>query len=650
LNQYAFLQSGNELAQTLLDKINNFKDFTLRTGIRTNWMRNKRFYENNFWGIRTQSFADIGDAGEQGELKNAAFNHFRNVLRHSINQITQAVPSFSCTAVNTDVASRRSAKIGKNVIDYYFKVKKLNKWLHKAAEKAVVYGDGYIIIEWNPYLGKEVAVDEEGRVIKEGDFSIDALSPFDVMFDYSKKSKEAWQWVIFRRRKNKYDLAKAFPEKEEEILKLGNTTDPQYYFEDGEVYLNELEKDCNDIYVYSFYHVKSETLPDGKYVMFAGDDSQAINLYEGKNLYGEQLPVFALSPANFMELSFGYTEANVLRTPQMLINLAVSAMATHLSSFAVNNIWAPTGSNLTIEELMDGMNFISSDIKPEVVTFYQENPNLVNMMNLCISQIETLSGQNSVVRGNVQNTPNLKSGVALATVINMAQEYSHLLQQNYYELFEDLATFMISVLAKIANTERLIEIAGKRNSSTVMTYTNQDLQGISRVVVDRANPLANTPAVKIEMAQDLLAKGKITVEKYFDVINTGNLDNATESDQRMLDFIDSVKEALMAGKQVPPIPGINHQLVIREIQALIYDIDITTNPQNQGILQNILQFLQGQMDLVRNGDEISNFIYGNQPPTPTHPIVPQPIPEMGNNNLNGVSPANPNMGAPIQPQ
>jgi hypothetical protein len=180
-----------------------------------------------------------------------------------------------------------------------------------------------------------------------------------------------------------------------------------------------------------------------------------------------------------------------------------------------------------------------------------------------------------------------------------------------------VTSFLLDTLKKVANTQRLIDISGKMSEAAVNSYTKKDLEGVSRVIVDQVNPLTKQPGGKIELAMELLKIGKIDAVQFFDVVNTGNLDVATESDERMLDFIASAKEKLMSGESIPPIPGINHQLYIKEIHSLLFDMEVLGNEQNQNILQNVLQTIQQQLDIMRNGDEIANLIYGGkQPVTP----------------------------------
>jgi len=621
---YSFLKKGDELAADISKKVKTFQQYVERHGHLSSWRKNRAFYENRQFG--NMPSVDVLDAGSAGEIKATTFNHFRNILRHMLNALTQNVPVYDVSAINTDVQSRRSCKIGRHLVDYYHKVKRLAKYMYKVAELALVDGDGYLVAEWNPVLGKKTSVGETGEVMHEGDFDFGVVSAFDVFYDHTKQSKDEWQWVTFRRRKNKFDLAKVHPKKAKEILALDpyHSCDPYSRGRDNE---NEYDSESPDVWVYSTYHKASNVLPNGKYILSVGDDETAITLYEGDNLYRDKLPIFALSPAEYIETSIGFTEANVLRSPQMVVSLCISYMLTNLEAFKTNNIWS-ADPNTSVETIADGMNLIKATAKPEVISFYQENPSLLNMLQLAINTMETLSGQNAVVRGNVKDTPNLKSGVALATVITQANQYSQGLEHAYHEMFEDVYSFILDVLKKIPKTERIYEIAGVKARTAVASFKSGDLKGISRVVVDRTNPISKTPSGQVEIAMELLKIGKITPEKFFDVINTGRLENAVESDERLLDYIAAVKERLLDGQPVQPIPGVNHQLLIGEVQSLLYDLDLVNNPDNRQIVQNITTLIQGHMKLVSDGDQIAALIYGGQPPMPNS-VSPEEVRRMG---------------------
>lgn len=618
-HEYRFAKKGEELAAEIIDAVYDFQDHVINKGYAKSWVKNQDYIEGKFY--ESYPGDDIIDLGEQGEMKAMFFNHFRNFYTHTYNQVTANTPAYTVTAANTDIESKKSAQVAKRVVDHYHKVQGFEDLINKSTKKGIGHGDGYLTIEWDPTIGEKIA-QENGKFVYKGDFSGDVKNVWDVFFDYNKTDKKDWEWVIFRKKKNRFNLAATFEKKKAHILAINDCKNTDRYWQ----YLNNANDDTSDsqtddIWQYSFYHKATPAVPNGVYAMVAGDDKNASTmLYEGdRNFYGDKLPIFNISPDEYMTECFGFTDLNSCRGPQELVNVVLSSMATNAIAAGSQNIYAgPSGNNLDIQSTVDGMNLIYADIKPEVLDFYQENPGLYNLINFSKTFMETATGMNSVVRGDVAGAPNLKSGVAIATVINMAAQYSMGLTKSYYMMFEAVYTFMIDVLKVVANEERLIEIVGKRRASDVGYFTKDDLQGVSRVVVEKVNPIIKSPAGAMEVGMELLKIEAITTEQYFDIINTGNIDFATENLESLTDLITAYKDALTDGKKLPPVPGINHRLFMREIQSLL-TYDVLTNPDKAEVLQNTLELLNGQMQFVRDGDEVAEYIYAGQIPQPPQP-------------------------------
>lgn len=646
LQEYRFALKGDDLADEIIEAVYDFQDHVVDKGYAKSWIKNQDYIEGKFF--ESYPGDDIIDVGEQGEQKAMFFNQFRNLYTHTYNLVTANTPAYTVTAANTDIESKKSAQVAKRVVDHYHKVQGFEELINNSTKKGIGHGDGYLTIEWDPTIGEKIA-QENGKFIYKGDFHGDVKSVWNVFFDYNKENKKDWDRVTFRKKKNRFDLAATFPEKKDEILAINDFRNTDRYWQ----YLNNTTSDSDDdqsdeIWVYSFYHKATPAVPDGVYAMVAGDDkNRSVMLYEGdRNPYGDKLPIFNISPDEYMTECFGFTDMNSCRGPQELYNVILSSMATNAIAAGSQNIYAgPSGNNLDIQSTVDGMNMIYCDIKPEVLDFYQENPGLYNLLNLNKQFMETATGMNSVVRGDVAGAPNLKSGVAIATVINMAAQYSMGLVKSYYSMFESVYTFMIDILKVVANEERLIEIVGKRRSSDVEMFTKEDLTGVSRVVVEKVNPIIKSPAGAMETAMELLKIGAITIEQYFDVINTGNIDFATENLESLTDLITAYKDALIDGKPMPAVPGINHRLFMREIQSVL-TFDVLTNPEKSNVLQNTLKLLSEQMQFVRNGDEVAEYIYAGQippPPTPAGGGMPQIV---NPGNVNKPKP----VADPAQPQ
>jgi hypothetical protein len=213
--------------------------------------------------------------------------------------------------------------------------------------------------------------------------------------------------------------------------------------------------------------------------------------------------------------------------------------------------------------------------------------------------METISGVNSVSRGNPQKS--LESGSALALVQSMAIQFNAPLQQSYIQLLEDVGTMTIQILQEYADTPRVVQISGKRSRGIVQqAFTKDDISGISRVQVQAGNPMAKTVSGRLAIAQDLLQNQIITTpEEYLMVLETGELEPLTQGPTAELLNLATENELLTDGQQVLTMFTDDHVLHITEHKALAGDPAVRQDPNkiqllNQHIMEHI-QFLSDPM-------------------------------------------------------
>jgi hypothetical protein len=233
--------------------------------------------------------------------------------------------------------------------------------------------------------------------------------------------------------------------------------------------------------------------------------------------------------------------------------------------------------------------------------------------------MEKLIGVNAVVRGDPDH--NLKSGVALARLQAMAIQYSSSFQKAWAELLEDCGTFLLELLQDFAKTERMVSLAGKHNKGAMQAFTGDDLLEIDRVAVDLGNPMQNTSAGRIEMAESLLGKGAIDAKEYVQVATTGNLEAATESEQSQKELIRKENEALMEGKPVKAIVGDAHILHSQEHMTVINDPMIRElaaqgDEQALGIVEAVTRHIEDHKQLHATQDPFWTMLTGEPPPPP----------------------------------
>lgn len=637
---YFAAKEGKDTAATLLHRANAWYNSLYNNGY-LNKVKDMWLAYHGCYYTGTGSAHKVTFGGEQGELVNIAVNHLRNIGEHMIQMITANRPAMSVRATNADSKSVVQTKLAENLLDYYMREKRLEKYLHQAVVYAVVLGSGYIKMDWNATTGEIFEInDETGAPIYEGDVEFKNLNPFDVVFDMSKDSAEGHDWVMTRTFKNKFDLAKKYPEQNDRIVGLQTKSDIYRYRMDLMSY-----DDTDDVPVYEFFHKKTESMPEGRYLLFLDSD---IVLLDTPMPY-RTLPVYRISAGDILGTPYGYTPLFDLLPIQDAVNSLYSTILTNQNAFGVQNIYVPRQADISFKSLEGGLNIIEGNQaagKPESLNLTQTPAEIFKYLEILVRDMETISGVNSVARGNPEAS--LKSGAALALVQSQALQFISGLQQQYVRLVEDVGTGLLSMLRDFATVPRLIVIGGKSNASLFQEYFNSDdLSQINRVIVDMANPLSKTTAGKLELAKEMMQYGIVkNPEDFFSVLETGRIDVMTDETYRELMSIREENEMLSEGKDTPALVIDQHLMHIKHHKTVLADPKMR---KNEALTNVVLNHIQEHINLLRNSDPALLQMIGETPLGPINGTPPnQPQPDV--NQSQAPNPEQGPMGDPNQPQ
>ena len=170
-NIYFAQRPKEEIAEEVHRRVTSFYEEIERNGRLALWRRAHRYY----YALTSYGFHEaskIQRGGESGELSILKANHYRNLLQHLHVLVTQQRPAFDCRAVNTDTKSQIQTILGKNILEYYWREKRLDVDARQSAEVAILYGEAYIEVDWDKSLGDEVAADtESGQILRSGDIA-----------------------------------------------------------------------------------------------------------------------------------------------------------------------------------------------------------------------------------------------------------------------------------------------------------------------------------------------------------------------------------------------------------------------------------------------------------------------------------------------
>lgn len=577
-NGYFANLPNDTVGDRLMQEVERHYRFMLGSGVYT------RLWDShlNYHGVSPRSLASahsIQRGGKNNQLALMKVNHYRNIAQHMLQLTTSQKLAPIPIATNTDAASQEQVTLAKGILEYYSREKRIDRILRTAAEHAIVYSEGYVLIEWDAKLGDKLGVDPTtNQSVTNGDIKISNILPTDIIKDSTKDSFAELDWIIVRRWKNKYEVASRYALDPQDALN-GNTqddevvtsilaADPKTVFDKTRLsmisggFRGGMVEYSDDIPVYEFYHKKSGAVPDGRKVVFLADGTV---LYSGP-LGVTGVPVRRICPGELIGSPYGYTPMFDLLVIQEAVDALYSAVATNQITFGVQLIMAMKGSDIDFKQLARGLSFLEYNDpvnKPEALNLTHTPEEIFGFIKQLEQAMETVSGINSTVRGNPESS--LKSGSALALVQSNAIQFSSGLQESYASIVEDTFTDMLNCYKAFAKDDRTITIVGKYNRSMVKSFSAKELTSINRVVVEAGSALSQTMAGRTQIAQDLLQSHLIKrPEEYLALINTGKLDPMLEGDNAELILIKSENESIGQGVIVHALPIDAHSLHLRE--------------------------------------------------------------------------------------
>lgn len=614
---------ADRLAAELQSRIDAYYNWILTSGRLSRW----RMAYDTYYGQRgSHNSSYVSPQGKQGELSFLMSNEYRNLVQHLLVYAFQQKPSFETVSTNTDSTSKAEAYVGKGIVEYYRRDGKIADNEKDATEIALIMDTAWVFNEWDQMLGDSIAAHPEtGELVRQGDIKSRARTPLDVVVDFTRPQGGPRDWILLRDPVNKFDLAAQYQEKFDEITSLGRDFTRDAIFKFGDVFRWETGDVSPDIDIWTFFHRRSPSMPNGRMFQFA---TANVHLFDGPIPY-RRLPGNRICPTEQILSVMGYSNANDLLSLQDVMDAMISAAVTNMTSCGVNNVWTESG-DFDYEQLAEGMNLIKCPKKPEALILNKLPPEWFTLANFIIARMEAISGVNSVARGNTEGKD--FSGAAMALLQSMAINFNNGLMRSVNRLQEDDGNDIIYLTQDFAEEERLAVIAGINNRYMMKKYNSKSVEGIQRVYVRQSNPLKDTTAGKMQLLEVYKEiPGALTdPAQVTEVLETGQLDSTTEGARNLRLAIDEENEALIRG-EVPPVVFTDHHPEHMKNHAKIF-----ASPEDRkdpGLIQRARMHNDEHMNAWRATDPAILMALGIPPPPPP-PMMPmagpgQPMPPIG---------------------
>lgn len=617
-----------QLLPELEKKESDFNDYILRTGkltqLRTNW----EMYN------RSELKIGVRFGGDRGQYKLIESNIFRSILTGLVAVICNQRPSFQPEAVNDDHRSMSQDIIFDSVSNYYLKVKKMEDLYKQGTFIGLLQGESWLFERWDANIGEIVDVVKDPATgkqspVKEGDVQFDVLGCQDVIRDFTRLDMNN-DWYIVRQYLNKWDMIAQRPDLKNDLMGLTIPSNLQLY-RFGHI-IDSQTSNTDLIPVYTFMHKKTAACPQGRFAQYVDG---TVYITDGPLPY-EEMPLYPMLPDTMPFNNFGSTIMTALVKLQYAYDKALSIILTNQQAFAIQNIVVDQDTNVKPEQVIEGLNFIRTNISkgmPQALQLCKTPAEVFQFLELIETQMEKISGLPSILRGTPPT--GVQSGTAMAFLQAQAIVFNSPIQQAYISFLERSATGLFNILKSFANTKRMLAIAGASKKQYLEEFSGKDLENITRVIVSAGNPATSTEAGKLQIAQDLMAKGLVNNKEYFQILATGQLDTMTEGPEAQNMFIVEENELLRKGVPCVVSPTDDHALHIQQHNGIMFDTDLRKT-QNNKILAVTLQHMlaHGQVIipgltsvtdprfLAVLGIQVSMPPQGPPPGAPEHPTPP----------------------------
>lgn len=557
-------------ADEILKRVNDYYTFCMAKGYFSLWRNSYYSYNPNRYTSGNTMLA-----GESNEYRVMRVNHYKNLVDHIQNLTITDRPVWQTTATNSDAKSQKQCIIAEGLLDYTMREKRVERHLKDACKFSLLFGDGFIFQKWDPTSGEAVA-SADGQTKHEGDIKYTSLESVDLIRDPNLSSYAKRSWVVARTYENKYDIAAKYPEYADEIVatQTSATSEDDHYL--GNNFLDS-SFETDQIQILNFFHEKSPACPNGRQIVMLRDGTV---LSDSPLLY-KHIPIHRIAPGDQTGTPMGQTVAFDLLPIMQMIDGTWTQILSINETYSIPKLVLRHGSDIAPETLASGIQVIkcAAGEEPKIMEMPTADQGLYAALNSLDQLAETISGVNSVSRGNPEAS--LKSGSALALVESMAIQFNGPLQASYVQLLEDTGMGTIQMYQDFGDEPRIIQIAGQRQRSIVQqSFTGADIDKIDRVQVQAGNALSKTVSGKLQIAQELLQAGVIkTGQEYLQVLQTGNLDPLIQGETAVLLNIATENEMLMDGQDVPTFFTDDHTLHISEHNSIASDPAVRMNPE-----------------------------------------------------------------------
>lgn len=565
------------------------------------------------------SAAEVTRSGDQGSNVELRVNWLRSHANAKHQIIVAPKLAWSCQASNTDARSMADASRGSTILEAYWKQGNYETQAISAVLGSILYGEEFLFTYWNSSAGRQMAYDSESsQVIYEGDCECTSVLPWNVFRDATSNTFDESPWLSARISTNRWELIAKFPEFRDEILAAASPPPSTLVNASG---VSIAVSDPAKVLCHYFFHKRTPALPTGLQSILINEDC-VLEFAPLERCYW-QLPIHRMSAGDLKATPWGYTDFWEAMALQDLASDIQGSLATNIVTFGKQMISAESDQNLPIDQIGNGPLVVyrpKGSPVPVPLQLSASPPEAFKHLDMLRSDQRQILGLNDVSMGEAPTgAPNAQAWALLSTAAITANSGG---QRAWVSLVRNVGRSMLNIFKAKASTKRKIAIVGMHGASVPKQeeWDASDFEGIDDVTVEISNPLSQTPAGRLQLAQMYMDRGFVqTPEQLQSVTETGRLDPMTQVLRDELIYITEENEQILKGINPPVKITDSHQMHIREHKGPTFSSDARGIP---GVNVAADTHIKEHLDMLMNTDPRVLSILGQAAPPP--PMAPAP--------------------------
>jgi hypothetical protein len=571
----------------------------------------------------------VAESGQNGELSAINLNQL-GVLGLRIHAMTVGDDlGWQPAVTNLDASNRKQVTAARAVLEYERKRGHLDKVFALAAETALLDTSAWLAVRWNDRGGKKYDTAQptepggQPRDVFEGALDVTVHTWWRTVMDLYRRDTNH-DWLILCDYANRYDLAARYASGRGNeglygrILNLPREH-PRVLRAQQDRGWPGSDEDTDQVPVWTLYHRPTDSVPFGREVKFCDGATVLTDSFGAPWVYGSELPVTRMAPAEWLDTPHGHTPLANLTAPQQALNMAASSDLTNVANGAVARVFVPTGANMK-RRVEDGAEIYEADVKPEAMALVGSHPATAAMAQYMGAQMVELAGLNEAAMGRADR---VMPGNLAALFDAKAREGMGPFIKSFRQAVEQVGTTILRVYRACAKVPRKLEaIVGKDRGYTLEGFTGGDLGAVEGVTVEAGRLTATSGMALLEALMQLPAflQNPRAAEVILAFHTTGSIDSLVIAPETEATLIQQENEWMREGN-VPPVRVEDDDAKHLEGHKLL-----SLNPKDR-----LDEFLMGTLD-EHNAQHYANMqlkASGGMPGSPPPPVAGEVLPADG---------------------